>query len=337
MAATRTRKAGPQAKRGGRAAAPPATRPVKSKPAGPLSGGHGTHFEHEDVPWEVEIPDHEPRKDSELYVKSRLALHNITKEASAQRFMYPLLSSKNQKSADGYQDHHGGGMWVVDDDGWLFIKNMAGMEWSSQFCADPKKVDNLRQFAQRVYAKFPGSLEKIVEMNPALGSAADLQKILDTTIEDAKGVSQWVDSPFNANVPLNGAHHTGFITSTKSTDTGGEPVGGVHHYPTPITDIQFIKFDDFKMWVTDPVENQPIAVTPADRRGKGDGRLRLAYATPGTKLNEHLRNARANNTNILVKADSSVAREAYAQQGGPRAKPTPPPPEAPPSGCPTGS
>src|ERR1700760_2054593 len=133
MAATRKRKAGPQAKRGGRAAArrvgarrsardaaSSTAGPAKKKPAGPLSGPHGTHFEYEDVPWEVEIPDHEPRKDSELYVKSRLALQNITKDAGAQRFMYPLLSSKNQKSRDGYQDHHGGGMWVVDDDGWLF-------------------------------------------------------------------------------------------------------------------------------------------------------------------------------------------------------------------------
>jgi hypothetical protein len=43
-----------------------------------------------------------------------------------------------------YEDHHGGEVWVKDDGGWCLMRNLVGMEWSSQFCADPKKVDRLR-------------------------------------------------------------------------------------------------------------------------------------------------------------------------------------------------
>jgi hypothetical protein len=297
--------------------------------AGPKAGAppKGQHYEKEGVVFKITLPDHEQRVDSDLYKVSRAVLQAITKQAGAQDFMYPLLKAPNFK--DGYQDHHGGGMWVVDEQGWLFIKNLAGMEWSSQFCADPKKVDKLRAFAKRVYAKFPGSLEKIAALDEAVGGAAALQKILDEPITGAAGVARWVDSVFNANVPLDAAHHTGFITSTKSRDALDEPVGGVHHYPTPITDIQFVKYDDFKMWVTDPNDQSVLAVTPASPRGKGDGRLRVAFATPGSEVHEQLRRARDTNTNLLVRADSPVAAEAFSRQGGPAAAPTAPPPESP--------
>ena len=40
-----------------------------------------------------------------------------------------------------WQDHHGGALLVKDEQGWFLIKNLVGMEWSSQFCSDPAKVD----------------------------------------------------------------------------------------------------------------------------------------------------------------------------------------------------
>jgi hypothetical protein len=287
----------------------------------------GQHYEKEGAVFQITLPDHEKRTDSDLYKVSRAVLQAITKEAGAQDFMYPLLSAPDFK--DNYQDHHGGGMWVVDAQGWLFIKNIAGMEWSSQFCADPKKVDKLRAFAKRVYDAFPGSLEKIAALDKKVGGAQALRTILDEPITDADGVARWVDSIFNANVPLDAPHHTGFITSTKSRDLKDEPVGGVHHYPTPITDIQFVKYDDFKMWVTDPNDESVLAVTPASPRGKGDGRLRVAFATPGSEVHEKLRRARSKDTNLLVRADSPVADEAFERQGGAGSAPTPPPPEKP--------
>lgn len=291
------------------------------------------HFVKEGAVFKYLLPNHEARADSPEYVQSRAALQAVTKEATAQDFMYPLLSGAAPNGS--YQDHHGGGMWVIDETGWLFIKNIAGMEWSSQFCADPKKVDKLRQFAKRVYAKFPGSLERLAALNPKLGGAAGLQRILDTPITGPPGVARWVDSVFNANVPLDGPHHTGFITSTKSRGADAEPVGGVHHYPTPVTDIQFVKFDDFKMWVTDP-QGQVAAVTPASPRGSGDGRLRVSYATPGTELHALITKARnakdpSKQTNVLVKAGSPMADEAFSKQGGSTAAPSAPPPEKKPS------
>ena len=306
-----------------------AKKPAAGGASAPSGGAAGQHFVKEGALFATILPNHEARTDSPTYIQSRATLQAITKEATAQDFMYPLLTGADLKTS--YQDHHGGGMWVVDETGWLFIKNIAGMEWSSQFCADPKKVDKLRQFAKRVYAKFPGSLEKIATLNKKGLDAAGLQKILDEPITDPAGVARWVDSVFNANVPLDAPHHTGFITSTKSRDKNAEPVGGVHHYPTPVTDIQFVKFDDFKMWVTDPQGNV-TAVTPAAARGSKDGRLRVAYATPGSDLHKLVTNARntkdpAKQTNILVKAGSAMAEEAFSKQGGSTAPPTPPPPE----------
>jgi hypothetical protein len=54
-----------------------------------------------------------------------------------------------------YEDHHGGGLWLKDAQGWFLVRNLVGMEWSSQFCADPAKVDLIRQNARRLYAASP--------------------------------------------------------------------------------------------------------------------------------------------------------------------------------------
>ena len=105
------------------------------------------HIQREDTPWAITIPDHEPRKDSDAYKIARKVMSNVVKEVKE------FLGTHGP-----YQDHHGGGLWVKDKDGWLLIKNLAGMEWSAQFCADPAKVDRLRQFAKRIYEAFPASI-----------------------------------------------------------------------------------------------------------------------------------------------------------------------------------
>ena len=58
---------------------------------------------------------------------------------------------------------------------------------------------------------------------------------------------------------------------------------GVHHYPTPIVDIQLFKYDDFQWWVTDQQGN-PAAVAPVDKRGSGNASVHVLYATPGSQL-----------------------------------------------------
>src|ERR1700761_6485721 len=95
------------------------------------------HTEHEDHPWTIQIPDHPKRSDSPTYVISRRLMNAIVNEASGVVHDFFLGPAP-------YQDHHGGGLWVKDTQGWMLLKNLAGMEWSQQFCADPKKVDQLR-------------------------------------------------------------------------------------------------------------------------------------------------------------------------------------------------
>jgi Family of unknown function (DUF6424) len=50
------------------------------------------------------------------------------------------------------------------------MRNIAGIEWSAQFCADPAEVDVLRQNARRLYARYP---EAVAELG--------IRKLLDTT------------------------------------------------------------------------------------------------------------------------------------------------------------
>jgi hypothetical protein len=161
-----------------------------------------------------------------------------------------------------FQDHHGGGLWLKDVDGWFLVRNVAGIEWSAQFCADPAKVDRLRINARRLYAGFPEAVEEL-----------GIRELLDTPITDAAGVARWTDSICNASVPLPAALHTGVLPTAAT--------GGVHHYPTPITDIELIKRDDFDLWVRGP-NDELVALVPVAPRGSGNGATRVLFAgVPG--------------------------------------------------------
>jgi len=262
-----------------------------------------SHIQREDEPWAITIPDHEPRTSSPAYRVARKVMNNVVKEIKDF-----FLGAKAP-----YQDHHGGGLWVKDQDGWLLIKNLAGMEWSQQFCADPAKVDRLRQFAQRMYKAFPDSLPAFKQLG-----FADVENVLNEEITSAALVSRWLDSIFNASVPLTQARHTGVV---KPTSKGGTPhlEGGVHHYPTPITDIQLFKRDDFQLWVLDD-EKKPAAVVPVGERGSGNSALRVAYATPGTKLHQKLVEAQSKNQYLRVGTNHPMAKQAFAAQNAADAK-----------------
>lgn len=262
----------------------------------------GMHTEREDHPWEINIPDHPTRADSPTYVVSRKLMNNLVKE----------VKEFYLGTEVPYQDHHGGGLWVKDDDGWLFIKNLAGMEWSQQFCADPAKVDRLRQFAQRIYKAFPQSiaaLKKLLE-----GQDYPLEKILNEKIETQEQVARWVDSIFNASVPLSARRHTGVIQPNGHKASAPKVEGGVHHYPTPITDIQLFKRDDFQLWVVDD-QGEVAAVTPAHPRGSGRSEINVAYATPGTHLQRRWIAAHQKGEHLQLAGDDSLAKQAFAAQG----------------------
>lgn len=228
--------AGPLGPGGG---APPA-------PPGPAPGD-GTHTQHEDYAWTIEIPDHPPRTDSPAYVASRAKMNQLAK--SLPEFVY---------GKPPFQDHHGGGLWLKDADGWFLVRNLVGIEWSAQFCADPAKVDLLRQNARRLYAAFPDAVDEL-----------GIRELLDTPITDADGVARWTDSICNASVPLPQPVHIGIVPPAAT--------GGVHHYPSPITEIDLFRRDDFTLWVTTP-EGNLAALVPVAPHGSGVGETRLLMA-----------------------------------------------------------
>lgn len=212
---------------------------------------NGSHTEHEDHPWTIQIPDHPKRVETTEYRAARKKMNELAK--GIPDFEY---------GGQPYQDHHGGGLWLKDSGGWFLVRNLVGIEWSAQFCADPAKVDRLRINAKRLYAAFP---EAVAELG--------IQELLDTPITDADGVARWTDSICNASMPLPQPFHTGVLPKART--------GGVHHYPSPIAEIDLIRRDDFQLWVKHP-SGVMAAVVPLAPRGSNDGRTRLLFAEAAT-------------------------------------------------------
>lgn len=235
------------------------------------------HAEHEDKPWTMWIPRHPGRKDSKSYVQSKKRMNEMA--GTVEEFFY------GQKP---YEDHHGGGLWLKDDEGWFMVRNLAGMEWVSQFCADPKKVDLLRLNAKRLYARFPEAAKEL-----------GIEALLETPITNADEVAAWTDSICNASVPLRRLTHTGTLPKN----------AGMHHYPAPVAEIALFKYDDFPLWVSDEKGNQHVVV-PVGKRGSGDGRVRVLLARregPPTK-------ALLAPAGRVLRADHPIAMAAFAEQ-----------------------
>lgn len=281
------------------------------------------HTETETHTWTVNIPDHPTRQDSAEYVAARKKMNDLASQATG------LLYGPGP-----YDDHHGSALWLQDSQGWFLVRNLAGIEWSAQFCASPEKVDLLRQNAKRLYDLVP----------PAIKQQLDPGGLLDTPITDADGVAKWTDSIFNAGLPLQASFHTGVLTSAgqpqtpaatgqgqaqDSSATGAaqnppaasnpQPVedaaepAGVHHYPTPVADIQLFKYDDFQLWVTDD-EGNPAAVAPVGARGSGDARVHVLYATPGSHLAQQKQQAESVATPLILGPEHPLAKQAFQNQ-----------------------
>lgn len=205
---------------------------------------------------------------------------------------------------------------------------------ASHNCANPAKVDLLRQNAKRLYDL----------VAPQLKQQLDPTGLLDTPIQDADGVAKWTDSIFNAGVPLHQSFHTGVLPAAngqaqspqataqaqgpqaaaqaQNAATTGQPQNapaaanqpaGVHHYPTPIVDIQLFKYDDFQLWVTDGQGN-PAAVAPVDARGSGNAHVHVLYATPGSHLAQQKQAAESANTPLILGPDHPLAQQAFQNQ-----------------------
>ncbi len=194
-------------------------------------------------------------------------------------------------------------------------------------CADPAKVDLLRQNAKRLYDL----------VAPQVKQELDPHGLLDTPITDADGVAKWTDSIFNAGVPLHPSFHIGVMPMGKAqahnppatADAGNSPdasdqaqataapedpePAGVHHYPTPIVDIQLFKYDDFQLWVTDS-EGHPAAVTPVGARGSGIGSVHVQYATPGSQLAQQKLRQESTGGALILPPDHPLAQQAFQDQ-----------------------
>jgi hypothetical protein len=266
------------------------------------------HGESETHGWGINVPNHPTRADSPEYVAARNKMNQIAGQAAGMIY-----------GQGPYQDHHGGALWLQDSQGWFLVRNQAGIEWSAQFCADPTKVDLLRQNALRLYNL----------VSPQVKQQLDPGGLLDTPIKDAAGVAKWTDSIFNAGVPLHPTFHTGVLpggaAQSPPAPGGAAPSppapespqpAGVHHYPTPIVDIQLFKYDDFQLWVTDQQGN-PAAVAPVDKRGSGNASVHVLYATPGSQLAQQKNEAESGGAPLILGPDHPLAVQAYQNQQAP--------------------
>jgi hypothetical protein len=204
-----------------------------------------------DHPWTRRIPKHPKRTNSPEYVRSRKKMNELARTIDG--FFY---------GDEPYEDHHGGGLWLKDGDGWFIVRNLAGMEWSSQFCADPAKVDLLRKNAKRLYDRFPDAVDEL-----------EIRELLDTPIKTSEDVARWTDSICNASMPLDEEDHRGTLPG----------IAGIHHYPGPVAEIQFFKYKDFELWVENKETEEVLAVAPVGTRDSGEGSVRLLFAAPVIK------------------------------------------------------
>jgi len=247
-----------------------------------------THTENEDYPWGIRLVDHPPRFESATFRAAKKVVHKILDEVSVAELPY---------GPGPWEMHHGGSLWVKGETGWQMFRARVGIEWSMQFCADPAKVDRLRVDAKALIDAFPLTSPALVELG-----YRDVD-LLEHKIATADDVAAWTDSLFNACVPLSRAHHQGILPG----------VPGEHHYPWPVKGADYIRYDDFPLWITLP-DGTHAAVTPVDVRGSGDGHLRLVYARHGTKAGDALAAAQTKGQMAVIRPDSKLALNAFAKQ-----------------------
>ena len=242
-----------------------------------------THTEHENDNWTINIGDHPNRKDTPLYGRSRK--HMIAAVQAAQPWFF---------GPPPYQDHHGGGVWVLAGNTPALYMLPAGIEWSAQFCADPAKVEALRKSAEALVDAFAGT--RVWYLN-GLGMTATDMAILSTPILSADGIAAWTDSFWNASVPLPQSMHTGFPPNS-------DP--GYHHAPKPIVDIRTFKRDDFVLF---PAPG--LAVVPIAPYGSGDARVRVLWNDNATGDT----GTAPAPVNAILPAQHPVAMAAFNNQG----------------------
>ncbi|MER6267591.1 DUF6424 family protein [Streptomyces sp900105755] len=271
-------------------------RPAMARPQLQFGG-----VESETHPWHIRLVEHPKRFESAHFRAAKETVHKILRQMSDTDLPYgprPVDPGPGPKISERWEMHHGGSLWVRTADHWLMFRARVGIEWSMQFCADPAKVDRLRQEAAELIAAFPLTLPALTQLGYERA-----EELLRTPIKDADGVEAWTDSLFNACVPLSHGNHQGILPK----------VPGEHHYPWPVKGADFVRYDDFQLWVTLP-DGTHGAVAPVDRRGSGDGAVRLAFVPEGSEAAASISEAQERGLMAVLPASSDVALQAFARQ-----------------------
>ncbi|WP_030345860.1 DUF6424 family protein [Streptomyces sp. NRRL S-1022] len=251
----------------------------------------------EDHPWKIRLVEHPKRFESPFFQAAKRTAHRILDEIDDADLPY----GPRPVAPEGWEMHHGGSLWVRTAGGWRMYRARVGIEWSMQFCADPPRIDRLRQDAAELVAAFPETLPALARLG-----YEEAEQLLRTPVTDADGVEAWTDCLFNSCVPLSRGNHQGILPK----------VPGEHHYPWPVKGADFFRYDDFQLWVTLP-DGTHGAVTPVGRRGSGDGHVRLVHAPEGSQAAHTLAEAQDQGLMAILPPNSSAALQAFAGQIGP--------------------
>jgi hypothetical protein len=253
----------------------------------------------------------------EQYVEGHAARTNSTTFQQARAILQEILpmlfggvnpwDTGKRSAHTAVQAHHGGSILVKDGTIWRLVLNWAGIEWAEQFAADPTRVDDLRQNAEAIVRAFPLTEPGLI----ALGLPKDHVAILHATITTQDDIGRYVDSVFNACVPIPQPQHTGTVKA--STPLGA----GVHNYPLPACNIPMFCRADFTPFVVDHTTGTTAIVVPVAPRHSGDGRVRVITADPASPLATEHHGAHDRGAALVLDADHPLAIEAFARQTAP--------------------
>jgi hypothetical protein len=197
----------------------------------------------------INTADHPTRTDSPGYIASRKWLMGTAGGGCILCGGESDLSHPGGvANPTGLQDHHGGGIYMIDKNSEtpiLVALNLFPIEWSEGWGADPAVV------SQRVSA-----------LNLVL-TALD-QPTYQPPITNTDSVMAFVDSTWNANVKLCAAHHIG-LQEQDTEDANGHQAVGIHNIPFPIWAYQsFCNWSHWDMWAG---TTGTIAVAPTPDGG----------------------------------------------------------------------
>ena len=181
---------------------------------------------------------------------------------------------------------------------------------ASHNCADPAKVDLLRQNAQRLYNL----------VSPQVKQQLDPGGLLDTPIQDAAGVAKWTDSIFNAGVPLHPTFHTGVL-----------PAGAAQSPPAPGTapslpgctttrrrsPTSSCSSTTISSYGSPTSRATPPRSHPWTQRGSGNASVHVLYATPGSQLAQQKHEAESAGAPLILGPDHPLSVQAYQNQQAP--------------------